>query len=589
MFRYRTEDETRRYDLMKLGVLLLLLALLALTWVATRDTKGGEAITDQPAPTVAPAGTLPATTAVPAGTLPAGPSVNVPGEAQLPGSVTISGMAAPGSQIIILIDGQPAGVATAGVDGAWSSSVELPAGEYTVQARTVDNVGAIIGESSPVTVTVGEATPAAESTSPRFDSLSGTYTFEGTATPGDTITLTNNGAPVGTTTADEAGNWSITVPADGVTGDVQVQATDAAGNVTQQSQPIKLGPPPPVLTPSETVVVDPETGAVVLPSQPGGLTLSGRGQPGTQVELLVDDVRGGLAVVDAAGVWSMPLSPADGVYTLQLNTLDPGGNLLAAGQAFTAAVGAAVSVAPTPDGGETQPPAEATAAPPEQTIAELLAGRAEFSTLLSVIETAGMVEGLAEPGALTVFAPTNDAFALLPQQVIDQLRANPQALATILQYHVALGRYTAADLLVVQPATLNGLLLTVTPQDNTLLINDALVTEADLPATNGIVHAIDRILVPPLEPGVRPVVIDDSGVTTFFGSQLTVTGTAQPGDTVMVTLNGESFGQPAIVGPDTQWAVSGEVTPGEYRIVAYMLDNAGVLRAVSRPVTLQVR
>lgn len=583
MFRYRTEDETRRYDLMKLGVLLLLLALLALTWVATRDPEGGEAITDQPAPT------LPATTAAPTGTFPAAPSVDVPATSQLPGSVTISGMAAPGSQIVILVNGQPAGAATAGVDGAWSSTIELPAGEYTVQARTVDNVGAVIGESSPVTVTVGEATPAAESTSPRFDSLSGTYTFEGTATPGDTITLTNNGAAVGTTTADEAGNWSITVPAEGVTGDVQVQATDAAGNVTQQSQPIKLGPPPPVLAPSETLVVDPETGAVALPSQPGGLTLSGRGEPGTQVELLVDDVRGGLAVVDAAGAWSMPLAPADGVYTLQLNTLDPGGNLLAAGQAFTATVGTAVSAAPTPGSGETQPPAEATAAPTEQTIAELLAGRAEFSTLLSVIETAGMVEGLAVPGALTVFAPTNDAFALLPQQVIDQLRANPQALATILQYHVALGRYTAADLLVVQPATLNGLLLTVTPQDNTLLINDALVTEPDLPASNGIVHAIDRILVPPLEPGVRPVVIDDSGVSTFFGSQLTVTGTAEPGNTVMVTLNGESFGQPAIVDPNTQWAVSGEVTPGDYRIVAYMLDGAGVLRSVSRPVTLQVK
>lgn len=200
-----------------------------------------------------------------------------------------------------------------------------------------------------------------------------------------------------------------------------------------------------------------------------------------------------------------------------------------------------------------------------------------------------MAAGLAEPGSLTVFAPTNDAFALLPPPVIDQLRANPQALAAVLQYHVTLGRYTAADLLVVQPATVNGLLLTVTPQDNTLLVNDALVIEADLMATNGIVHAIDRILVPPLAPGVQPVVIDESGVPTFVGPQLTVVGSAQPGTTVLIELNGEPFGQPAAVGPDGRWAVGGEVSPGDYRIIGYMLDGTGALMAISRPVALQVR
>jgi hypothetical protein len=219
----------------------------------------------------------------------------------------------------------------------------------------------------------------------------------------------------------------------------------------------------------------------------------------------------------------------------------------------------------------------------------MLGGQAEFSTFLSILDAAGMGEMLAGTSPLTIFAPTNEAFDALPPQVVDTLRANPQVVMEILQYHITAGRYTAADLRVVQPATLNGLLLTVTPQGDTFLVNDALVTAADLEATNGIAHAIDRILVPPLEPGVQPLVIDDSGVPTFVGPQLTVVGSAQPGTTVLIELNGEPFGQPATVGPDSRWAISGEVTPGDYQIMGYMLDSSGGLMAISRPVALQVR
>ncbi len=141
----------------------------------------------------------------------------------------------------------------------------------------------------------------------------------------------------------------------------------------------------------------------------------------------------------------------------------------------------------------------------------------------------------------------------------------------------------------MQPATLNGRLLTITSQNDALTVNDALVTEADIAAVNGVVHAIDRLLVPPLAVGVRPPVIDESGVPIFTGPLLTIVGTAEPNRTVLVELNGESFGQPVVVGPDGGWAVAGDVTPGEYRIIAYMLDAAGALQAISRPVTLPIR
>lgn len=595
MMRYHTNDEIRRYDLMKLGVLLLLIILLALAWIATRDQEtaeiaGGEAVGTA---TVESLGREEGTLPVPTLGI---PSVNVPAESPPPGSVTLSGTAGQGAQVVILVNGIPAALAITGVDGNWSTPVNLPAGEYTVQAQTVDNVGGVVGESQPVVIVVGgEAAPSTPGaiTPPGFDPITGTYTFTGTAAPGETVTIISNGVVVGTAVADAGGNYTVAVnPAD-ITGDIQLQSTDAAGNITQQSGPLKIGARPPSLIPPADMQVEPETGAVVVPSQPEGLTLTGQGEPGTQVEVLLDGVSAGSAVVDGAGQWSLAVAVADGMHTVQLNTLDPGGNALSSATPITVAVGT------IPEGGEGTAAATAVATPvttpvagsdaSTQTAAEWLATQPEFSMLLSVLESTGSIATLSEPGPFTIFAPTNEAFALLPQRVIDGLTANPPVLTQVLQYHITRGRYTADELRTVQPATVNDRLLTITPQGDTLAVNDALVTTADIVTANGILHAIDRILVPPLAEGVRLPVIDASGVATFTGSFLTIVGTAEPNRTILVELNGEPFGQPVTVLPDTTWSVSGDVTPGDYQIVAYMLGAADALEAISRPVTLQVR
>lgn len=599
MFRYRTTDEIRRYDLTKLGVLLLLLALLALTWIATRDMEMAGPVVDESATTAAELASVPAPTL-------GIPSINTPAEAQPPGSVPLSGTAGPGAQIIILVDGRPAGAAIAGVDGAWAATVDLPAGDYTMQAQTVDNVGAVVGESQPVDIHVGDAAeivaePVALA-APVFDALTGVYTFSGTAAPGESITITSDGSVIGTTTADETGGWSVLAPAEAITGAVIMQAVDAAGDVAQQSAPLKLNARPPSLSLGGDVQFDPSGRVPYVPAA-RDLALSGQGEPGTAVQLVIDGAPAATAVVDAAGQWAATLPLAEGVHTIQLNTLDPGGGLLAAALPLTVAVGeqalaeitsqttpaaaTAVTAATAPATGTAEATPEATpAATGDQSVAELLAGRADLADFWAAAQSVGLSETLAEATAFTVFAPTNTAFDQLPPRVVEGLTANPQALDQLLQYHVARGQYTAANLLVVQPATLNGRLVTIAPQGDTLTINDAVVVEADVPATNGVVHVIDRLLVPPLAAGVRPPVIDASGVPTFAGPVLTVVGTAEPNTTILVELNGESFGQPAVVGPDAAWAVAGDVTPGEYRIVAYMLDASGVLQAISRPVIL---
>ena len=587
MTRYHADEEIRRYDLMKLGVLLLLILLLGLTWIVTRDLSPLPLTGDEAVGTPVVEGNENGEDAVmPMPTLGV-PSIDPLLESPPPGSVTLSGTAGPGAQIVILVNGAVAGAASAGIDGNWSAAVDLPAGDYTVQAQTVDNVGSIVGESQSVEITVGGDAAAAAPVAlnpPGFDALTGRYIFAGTAVPGATVTITSNGTVVGTGTADEAGNFVIPVGAEAIVGDVVLQTTGTDGTITQQSDPLKLGARPPSLDPSADVTADPDSAAVIVPVQPDGLALSGRGEPGTQVELLVDGQSAGSAVVDVDGRWTASLPLAAGPHTLQLNTLDPGGNLLSSATPITLTVGdvaVATSEPATPTGG--------AAETSDQTIAALLAARPEFSTLASIMGTSEMAGLLAGPDPLTLFAPTNEAFDLLPQRVIDGLTANPEALSTVIQYHLTRGRHTLADLQVVQPATLNDRLLTIGSRDGRPTVNDAIITEADMPAANGIIHAIDRILVPPLAEGVRLPIIDDSGVATFTGSFLTIVGTAEPNRTILVELNGEPFGDAAVVSPEGQSSVSGNVSPGDYQIVAFMLRASDALEAISRPVALSVR
>jgi hypothetical protein len=224
---------------------------------------------------------------------------------------------------------------------------------------------------------------------------------------------------------------------------------------------------------------------------------------------------------------------------------------------------------------------------PPDTLPAALQGRPELATLLAAVQAAGLADELTGPGTFTLFAPTDDAFAALPQPVVEALLANPEALSQLLQYHVVRGRSTVAQLRTVQPATLNGRLLTIVPQGDTITINGAAVLAADVEAGNGLLHVIDRILLPPLATGVRPPVIDESGVSAFVGPRLTIIGTGEPGRTIYVELNGEALGAPVVVDADGNWQVSGDVGAGEYRIVAFMVNGA-TLEAFSRPVPLVV-
>jgi uncharacterized surface protein with fasciclin (FAS1) repeats len=140
----------------------------------------------------------------------------------------------------------------------------------------------------------------------------------------------------------------------------------------------------------------------------------------------------------------------------------------------------------------------AETAAPKKTIAGLAAATPQLSTLLSLVKQAGLADELSGKTQLTVFAPTNAAFAKVPKKTLDALAKNPAALKRVLLYHVVAGKVTAAQVVKLRSAkTLAGPAVKIKVTGKTVRINSAKVTTADVLASNGVVHVIDRVLIPP--------------------------------------------------------------------------------------------
>ncbi len=137
---------------------------------------------------------------------------------------------------------------------------------------------------------------------------------------------------------------------------------------------------------------------------------------------------------------------------------------------------------------------------PTKDIVALAMSDKQFSTLVKELKKADLVSALQGPGPFTVFAPTNAAFKKLPKGALKDLEKDPTKLAAVLKYHVLPARVDAATATSMtsptSPPTLEGSTLQVTAAGGTVKINDATVTQADLMATNGIIHAIDTVLMP---------------------------------------------------------------------------------------------
>lgn len=132
------------------------------------------------------------------------------------------------------------------------------------------------------------------------------------------------------------------------------------------------------------------------------------------------------------------------------------------------------------------------------TIVEVAAANPDFSTLVAAVQAAGLEQTLSGTGPFTVFAPTNEAFAALPDGLVDKLLepANKETLTKILTYHVVPAEVMAADVQAGDVKTVEGSDIKITT-DGGVKVNDATVTATDVDASNGVIHVIDAVLVPP--------------------------------------------------------------------------------------------
>ncbi|MDX1579535.1 MAG: fasciclin domain-containing protein [Gemmatimonadota bacterium] len=147
---------------------------------------------------------------------------------------------------------------------------------------------------------------------------------------------------------------------------------------------------------------------------------------------------------------------------------------------------------------ETAVTLEAVSVENDETIVQIAAANEDFETLVTAVEAAGLVETLNGDGPFTVFAPTDDAFAALPDGALDELLANPEQLRQVLTYHVVAGKKEAKDVVETRALeTVQGGTLPVRVEDGKVRVGGATVVATNIEASNGVIHVIDSVLLPP--------------------------------------------------------------------------------------------
>lgn len=134
-----------------------------------------------------------------------------------------------------------------------------------------------------------------------------------------------------------------------------------------------------------------------------------------------------------------------------------------------------------------------------KTIVEVAVEAGSFETLVQAVQAAGLVDVLNSEGPFTVFAPTDEAFAKLPEGTLEALLQDKEALTAVLTYHVLSGKMMAADVLAarqVRPETVQGEALNVRVVDGSVKVDGGTVVQPDVEASNGVIHVIDTVVLP---------------------------------------------------------------------------------------------
>ena len=512
----------------------------------------------------------------------------------LSGVFLLKGVAEPGSTVGILANNELVGSTTAGDNGRWSLESNLDPGNYDLAVGEIDGSGIVAEPSAPTSIDLTQLPPSLElpqesldesdPDAPTVNVTAGVFILNGQAEPNSQVAILVDKQITVTAAADETGGWSTDSPVEAGEHELQLGVVGENGDIISISEPLPLN-----VSPSPEPAMDP----LVLDSSNGDATVSGTTSPDTTVNLQVNGAVLATTTSDAAGSFSFDIRLSPGSYELQVQTVAADGSVEYESAAET------VEIPPrTPlEAGETAPSAgdsssaESTQSGSEEEHAIAAAEKlGNFSTLLAGLEAAGLTGVLAdadEPYTLT--APTDDAFAALPEEVIAAWDQYPESYAEILYYLVLEGRYTEEELLQAQVlTTIGGTNIGITTDGENTLINGVPIVSS-IPAGTSIVHAVNQVILPPLGYTIQPPIVNESGVPIFTGTYLTVVGTAEPGKQILLQVSGENFGEIVTVNEDGSWQVSDDITSGVHDILAYMLDDNGTLMAISQLVSLPVQ
>lgn len=130
-------------------------------------------------------------------------------------------------------------------------------------------------------------------------------------------------------------------------------------------------------------------------------------------------------------------------------------------------------------------------------VADAVARDPQLSTLDGLVRSTGLTDMLKATGPYTLFAPTNEAFKAVPAKTMDELAHNPAKLKDVLSYHILPGKLMAADVTNSNAKTAQGASVALSKAGNFVTIEDAMVQTPDIVATNGVIHTVDRVLMPP--------------------------------------------------------------------------------------------
>ena len=177
-----------------------------------------------------------------------------------------------------------------------------------------------------------------------------------------------------------------------------------------------------------------------------------------------------------------------------------------------------------------------------QTVMDLARANPNFSTLVTAIDEAGLNETLAGAGPYTVFAPTNEAFDALPPGTLDALLQDREQLTSVLTYHVAAGRFTSDNLTATKVVrTVQGENVNVTAEAGRVRVDGAMVTQADIQGSNGVIHVIDAVMLPPAGGNATPTATTTGTASTTAPGGTTTVGTSAPVNTTATAAGGEAL------------------------------------------------